>query len=91
MFITVIGVAAAVLTTFSFVPQIIKVYRNKSARDVSLLTLLQLSSGVFLWIIYGLYRRDPIIIAANSITLVSLLILLFLWCYYARKEGRQAG
>lgn len=88
MFFTVIGVAAAILTTFSFIPQIIKVYRNKSAKDVSLLTLLQLSGGVFLWVIYGIYRSDPIIIAANSITLISLITLLFLWYRYARIENK---
>lgn len=88
MLFSAIGVAAAVLTTFSFIPQIIKVYKNKSAKDVSLFTLAQLSCGVFLWIIYGLYRRDPIIIAANSITLITLITLLFLWCRYARIENK---
>lgn len=88
MLFSAIGVAAAVLTTFSFVPQIIKVYKHKSAKDVSLVTLIQLSSGVFLWVIYGLYRRDPIIIAANSVTLISLVTLLFLWCRYARIENK---
>lgn len=83
-----IGLMAAGLTTFSFIPQIIKVFRSKSADDVSRFTLLQLMSGVFLWIIYGIYLRDLIIIAANSITFVSLVILMF-FCvkYSSRKRG----
>jgi MtN3 and saliva related transmembrane protein len=85
MLINAIGAAAAVLTTFSFVPQIIKVYRNKSAKDVSLVTLVQLSSGVFLWVIYGLYRRDPIIIAANTVTFISLAVLVFFYFIYNKR------
>lgn len=79
------GSAAAVLTTFSFIPQIIKVYKHKSAKDVSLVTLVQLATGVFLWMIYGFYRRDPIIIAANSVTFLSLAVLIGLYNIYRKK------
>ncbi len=70
------------MTMFSFIPQIIKVWKSKCARDVSLFTLLQLSLGVLLWIIYGVRLKDLIIITANSITLVTLVILLYLYFKY---------
>jgi MtN3 and saliva related transmembrane protein len=79
-----IGTAAAILTMFSFVPQIIKVIKYKSARDVSEITLFQMSAGVALWLIYGFGRHDVIIILANGITLLSLVILLFLYFNYSR-------
>lgn len=79
MFWKIVGSSAAVLTMFSFIPQIIKVWRTKSAGDVSLLTLLGLSLGVLLWIAYGIHLKDFIIICANSITLATLVILLFLY------------
>lgn len=82
-----IGSMAACLTTFSFIPQIIKVVKSKSAADVSRVTLLQLMSGVFLWIIYGIYLRDFIIIAANSITFASLIVLVFFCVKYTPKNG----
>ncbi|MFH1888550.1 MAG: SemiSWEET transporter [Candidatus Omnitrophota bacterium] len=82
----IIGLAAATLTMFSFIPQIVKVSKNKSARDVSLVTLLQLSLGVSLWIIYGVYLKDTIIIGANTITLLSLIVLLYLYFNYRTKE-----
>ncbi|MDD2751790.1 MAG: SemiSWEET transporter [Candidatus Omnitrophica bacterium] len=82
----IIGMSAAVLTMFSFLPQIFKVLKTKSEKDLSLMTLLQLSSGVLLWIVYGVARRDPIIIIANVITLATLLILLNLYFYYGRKK-----
>jgi MtN3 and saliva related transmembrane protein len=81
-----IGSLAAVLTMFAFFPQIFKVIKNKSTKDISLTTLLQLSLGVSLWIFYGLHLRDAIIITANGITLMSLLILLFLYFTYGRSR-----
>jgi MtN3 and saliva related transmembrane protein len=79
---TIVGSTAALLTMFSFFPQIFKILKTKSARDMSLVTLLQLSSGVSLWILYGLYLKDAIIITANSVTLISLIILLSLYFIY---------
>jgi len=86
MFWTIIGSSAAVLTMFSFIPQIIKTMKTKSAKDVSLVTLFQLSLGVSLWIVYGIYLKDIIIITANSVTLTTLIILLFLYFNYGRQK-----
>lgn len=86
MFWKIIGLSAASLTMFSFIPQIIRVWKNKSAHDVSPIMLLQLSSGVALWIVYGIYRKDEVIIIANIVTLVSLLILLYLYLLYGRRR-----
>jgi len=86
MFWVILGSSAAALTMFSFIPQIIKVIKTKSAKDVSLLTILQLSLGVSLWIIYGINLRNTIIIIANSVTLTTLIILLFLYFNYGRQK-----
>lgn len=75
----IIGTMAAILTTFSFLPQVIKMKQTKSVNDVSPLTMLQLGIGVSLWIIYGIYLKNYIIILANSVTLVFLLMGLFLF------------
>lgn len=87
MFWIIIGISAASLTMFAFIPQIIKVFKNKSAKDVSLTTLLQLSLGVSLWIAYGIHLRDKIIIIANGVTLTSLVILLYLYYRYGRQKA----
>ena len=81
---TIIGALAATLTMFSFIPQIARSLRTKSVKDVSPVTLLQLSAGVFLWMVYGIARRDPIIIGANLITFISLSVLIFLYFKFGR-------
>jgi len=84
---TIIGLTAATLTMFAFIPQIIKMVKTKSAKDVSLITLIQLSLGVSLWIVYGIFIKDFVVILANCITLASLITLLFLYFNYSVKKG----
>ena len=86
MFWRIIGLTAATLTMFAFIPQIIKILKTNSVEDVSVTTLLQLAIGVTLWILYGWHLKDAIIITANSITLVSLITLLILYFKYGREK-----
>ncbi|MFH0855071.1 MAG: lipid-A-disaccharide synthase N-terminal domain-containing protein [Candidatus Omnitrophota bacterium] len=89
MFSVIIGLIAATLTMFSFIPQIARSLRTKSVKDVSPVTLFQLSAGVFLWIVYGILRRDPVIILANAVTIVSLSALIFLYFRFGKgMSGR---
>ena len=76
---------------FSFVPQIIKVVKLKSAHDVSLMMIIQMGAGVGLWAVYGIARRDPIIILANTVSFVTLIILLFLYFAYGRDKRKETA
>jgi MtN3 and saliva related transmembrane protein len=75
-FITIVGLAAAALTTIAFVPQIVRVYRTKHTRDLSLWMFVCSATGVFLWLVYGLERHDPAVIVANSVTLPLVLYII---------------
>lgn len=78
----VIGTSAAILTTFGFVPQIIKMHRTKSVKDVSIGTLFQISAGVILWTLYGIHINDTIVIAANAVTFIILAAAIISFYYY---------
>jgi MtN3 and saliva related transmembrane protein len=80
-----LGVMAAVLTTFGFVPQIIKMHRTRSSKDVSLATLYQFSAGVILWTFYGFHIGDLIIIVANIICFLTLVAAIGFYHYYRLK------
>lgn len=82
-----IGIVAAFLTMFGFVPQIVKMYRTKLVHDVSVVTLFQFSAGVFLWAIYGYAIGDPVVIGANIISLATLVVAIVLYYHYRRKAG----
>jgi MtN3 and saliva related transmembrane protein len=82
MFWESIGFLAAFLTMFGFLPQVIKIYRTKSVKDLSLLAILQFILGIFLWLIYGIHLKNIVIILANSVTFLILLAALVLFLKY---------
>lgn len=81
-FITILGLVAATLTTSAFLPQMIKTWKTKSAKDVSLQMLVTFCIGVFLWLIYGIYLQALPIIIANLLTLIFNLIIVWLKIKY---------
>lgn len=85
-----IGVIAAALTTFGFLPQIMKMYETKSAQDVSLVTLVQFSAGVLLWVVYGMSIDDTILIVANTVTFGTLVIAIVLYARYHQDAGPES-
>ncbi len=85
--ISTIGLIAGICTTISFIPQIVKIIRTKRARDLSLYMYIILTTGVFLWLIYGVLIREAPIILANSVTFVLCLFVLVAKFMY-RGKGR---
>jgi MtN3 and saliva related transmembrane protein len=67
--VELIGMIAGSLTTLAYVPQVVKVWRSRSARDISLGMFLLMNAGILLWLIYGLLIGSPGLIAANAVTL----------------------
>lgn len=68
--VTFIGLAAAFCTTIAFLPQVIQTWRTRSTKDLSLSMFLVFTTGIFLWLVYGLILRDLPLIAANGTTFV---------------------
>lgn len=74
---TLLGLTAGMLTTVSFLPQVIKTWKMKETRDISLWMYIALCTGIILWIIYGVLIKDLPLIVANSFSLVLASIILF--------------
>ncbi|MCM3116003.1 SemiSWEET transporter [Neobacillus sp. MER 74] len=81
--IPIFGYAAAILTTLSFLPQAIKTIKEKNTEGISLVMYSLFTSGVFLWLVYGLFVKDIPIIVANSITLILAVTILVLKIKYS--------
>ncbi len=67
--VTVIGLVAGTLTTAAFLPQVVKTWRTRSTKDISLGMFLTLCSGITLWLIYGIATQDFPLILANGVTI----------------------
>jgi len=72
----VIGYLAATMTTLSFLPQAILTLKTRDTDSLSLGMYSLFTSGVLLWLIYGIYLTNPAIIIANAITFVLASIIL---------------
>ena len=80
--IVLVGYIAGTLTTISFVPQVIKAWKMRETRDISLAMLVLFGIGILLWTLYGIWTGSLPIIAANLITFVLIIVLLFMKIQY---------
>jgi MtN3 and saliva related transmembrane protein len=77
-YITLIGLVAAALTVIAFFPQLMKVWKTKSTKDISLSMFSIFSFAVFLWFVYGvLINNIPVIIANFLVFVQAFAILIF--------------
>lgn len=72
----VIGLIAGTITTASFLPQVIKIWKTKSTKDLSLGMFIFISLGMGLWIVYGLLVNSLPVIVANLVSLVLCLTII---------------
>jgi MtN3 and saliva related transmembrane protein len=84
----VIGSLAAVLTSVAFLPQVIRVWRTRSARDISLGMYAAFVTGVACWVAYGLLIRAWPVVAANLVTFLLACGVLLLKLRYDREDSR---
>lgn len=87
--IDVVGYVAATCTTASFLPQLVRVLRLRSARDISLGMFLIFSIGTVLWLTYGLLAHSKPVVAANAVTLVLSISILVLKLRFDRNAVKE--
>lgn len=72
-----LGFIAGTLTTVSIIPQVIKTWKLKETKDISLGMYILMTLGIFLWLIYGLYLSNMPLILSNLITIILCLMVLY--------------
>jgi MtN3 and saliva related transmembrane protein len=85
-----LGIAGSLIICGSVIPQVIRTYRTKSARDLSITYLATLMTGIILLTVYSVYIRDLVFIFGNILSLLSIGILIGLWKRYCHN-GLYAG
>ena len=83
---TTIGLAAAFLTTVAAVPQVVRCWRTRHARDISLWQPVILVAGMILWLWYGLELRDLPLIIGNIVSLALNMALIYLKLHFAAND-----
>jgi MtN3 and saliva related transmembrane protein len=73
--VTILGLLAGILTTSSFIPQVIKIYKTRETKDISLAMFIILCLGISMWAIYGYYIRSLPVILANMTSFVFAFVI----------------
>ncbi len=89
--IDLIGYVAATCTTLAFLPQLTRVLRLRSAREISLGMFSIFSAGTAMWLAYGLLAHSKPVIAANLVTLLLSMSILVLKLHYDHHAGNEVS
>jgi MtN3 and saliva related transmembrane protein len=76
-FTNLLGLIAGTFTTAAFIPQLLKTWQSRSARDISMAWLTTFTTGILLWFIYGISIQSLPVTLSNGITLLLTLLILF--------------
>ena len=82
VFTETIGLIAAFCTTFAFIPQVVQLYKTRVTTGISLGMYLIFTTGVFMWLIYGIILSSPSLIIVYSLTYIlglSVLVMKWMW------------
>ena len=83
----ILGLTAGSISGITFIPQVIKTWKTKSADDISLLMFTFATLSVIMWLVYGLIKKDIAIIYTNSLVLICSLVMLYFKFRYSRKKA----
>lgn len=92
-----IGLLAGFCTTLSLIPQLRRIWRAKSAHDLSLTMFFVFGVGVVLWLLYGIGIGSIAVIFTNSVSLVLVVVIYSLAAHYEHRDaaavssGRRAA
>ena len=78
----ILGYSAGALTSLTFLPQIVKTWNERSAKDVSLWMFIIAAANEVMWLGYGILKDDWVIILTNAIVLSMSLIMIYLKLIY---------
>ena len=81
-FTQILGYVAGICTTIAVTPQLIKTFKTKEVKDISLPMFLVLTSGLLMWTIYGVIKWDLPIILTNGVSfLLNCVMIVFYFKY----------
>jgi len=89
--VTSIGLVAGAITSLAAVPQVVRTYRTRHARDLSIWQPVLLVIGMLLWLIYGIFLKDLPLILANAFSILCYALLIFMKIYFKEDDNRHGN
>ena len=85
---TNVGLIAGFLTSVAAVPQLVKSYRSRHVRDISIWQPVLLAAGLALWLVYGILLNDLPLIAANIFSLLCYAVLIVMKIAFRENDEK---
>jgi len=86
---THIGLVAGALTSVAVIPQVVRTYRTRHARDISIWQPVLLDVGMVLWLIYGIMLKDLPLILANAFSIFCNTLLIGMKIYFKEDDKQR--
>jgi len=86
---THIGLVAGFLTSIAVIPQVVRTYRTRHARDISIWQPVLLDIGMALWLIYGIMLKDLPLILANAFSIFCNTLLIGMKIYFKEDDKQR--
>lgn len=83
--LSILAIIASILILSGFMQQIIRGYKTKQMKDISIFLMILIAMGAFLWMIYGFEKNDPFIVGINVVAIILNMILLNMKFRYDKK------
>ncbi len=87
--VDMLGYSAGFITTLTFLPQVIKTYRERSARDISMNMFLIAAINEVMWIVYGALKQDMVIVLTNVVVLILSTTMIGFKLRYGKRPRRE--
>ncbi|PIQ48733.1 MAG: hypothetical protein COW03_08950 [Cytophagales bacterium CG12_big_fil_rev_8_21_14_0_65_40_12] len=87
-FIEVMGLLGALLSSLTFIPQVVRTWQIKSAGDLSMGMLLIVFSSTIVWLVYGFALNLLPVIIANGIIFILSLVLIYFKIKFKKNEAK---
>jgi MtN3 and saliva related transmembrane protein len=87
-FIEVMGLLGALLSSLTFIPQVVRTWQIKSAGDLSMGMLLMVFSSTIVWLVYGFALDLLPVIIANGIIFILSLVLIYFKIKFKKSEAK---
>jgi MtN3 and saliva related transmembrane protein len=89
MTLEILATILGVITGLANVPQILKILKNKSAKDISITTNLIFITSSVVWLLYGLELSNFPLIIANIIYVITYGMIILGWLFYGRDDKKM--
>jgi MtN3 and saliva related transmembrane protein len=84
--LSILATVSGIIASFAIIPQVYKIFKRKSAKDISPWTYAYLALSGFIWVAYGFEINSFPLIITNLIGSITLLIVVFGWFCYGRDN-----